>query len=474
MQAPVTLIKGDKIGVETDYRDAIPVNMYAVAREILGASGYMLSFPGIDTDQRVEEGDPEITNCRGANYNERFGAQYRIIANKMYAITPTGPAVELGTIPGSKQVSMPYSFNTQAIIADNRMFLYDPTNGFRQITDPDLGNVIDGDWIDGYYFLTDGEYLYHTDIKDETSISPERFATAEFMPDKSLGIIKTQDDKILVFGRYTTETFYNDESEGFSFSRISNRAMKIGIVATHAKVESNGKYYIVGGRKEEDLAVHVVTIGSSIKISTREIDNILSKYTDEDLFDIRMETYSEKDSVFIVIHLPVETLVYNSAIAETHGPSVAWSILKSGSGESKPYRAINFVFDPRFAGWVCGDKYSDRVGTIDKTSVITFGEINEWFLYTPFLNLETFSIDEIELETIPGRTVHEDASVAISVTTDGSTYSMEEWDMYGEPSNYGRRFIIRQGGYVSDWIGFRLRGLCRSRMAFSLFKVTYG
>ena len=41
------IIKGDKIGIETDYRDALPVNMYAVKREIFGASGYMLSYPGL-------------------------------------------------------------------------------------------------------------------------------------------------------------------------------------------------------------------------------------------------------------------------------------------------------------------------------------------------------------------------------------------------------------------------------------------
>ena len=44
--APITLIKGDKIGIETDYRDALPVNMYAVKRDILGAKGYMIEYPG--------------------------------------------------------------------------------------------------------------------------------------------------------------------------------------------------------------------------------------------------------------------------------------------------------------------------------------------------------------------------------------------------------------------------------------------
>ena len=57
-----------------------------------------------------------------------------------------------------------------------------------RVTDSDLGDPIDGVWVDSYYFLTDGEYIYHTDITDETSIDPLKYATAEFMPDPSLGL----------------------------------------------------------------------------------------------------------------------------------------------------------------------------------------------------------------------------------------------------------------------------------------------
>lgn len=43
----VNLIKGDRVSTKTDYRDALPVNMYAVQREILGANGYLLNYPGL-------------------------------------------------------------------------------------------------------------------------------------------------------------------------------------------------------------------------------------------------------------------------------------------------------------------------------------------------------------------------------------------------------------------------------------------
>ena len=106
------------------------------------------------------------------------------------------------------------------------MFLYDPVGGFREVVDADLGSPIDGVWIDGYYFLTDGQYIYHTDLTDEAAIDPLKFATAEFMPDLSLGVAKTQDNKVIVFGRYTIEYFTNAATPNFAFSRIKKILLK--------------------------------------------------------------------------------------------------------------------------------------------------------------------------------------------------------------------------------------------------------
>ncbi len=468
MQAQVPIIKGDKIGVETDYRDALPVNMYAVTRKVLGANGYMLSYPGLSllgTGSGID---------RGANYNERFSNQFRVSGTKLISVSATGTVVELGTVSGSEQVAMPYSFNTQCVIADGKMFLYSSGGGFVEVTDSDLGNPIDGIWVDGYYFLTDGEYIYHTDISDEIAIDPLKFATAEFMPDPTLGLMKTQDNKVMVFGRYTLEYFVNVAQDNFAFQRVETRAQKIGIVATHAKCESGGKYYITGGRKEEALGVFAVGVGSSQKVSSREIDKILATYTEPELSDMRMEARTENNVTFIIIHLPNETLCFNESIAATFGLETAWMILKSDVQGDTPYRGINGVFDSRTAKWVYGDKINSNIGVLDNDICTQYGNIVEWIFYTPFINLERASIDSIELEIIPGHTTAEDATVAFSLTDNGVTYGTEYWELYGDPLDYGNRFIQRRIGYVRDWIGFKFRGGSTSRMSFAKLDINYG
>lgn len=467
-QMNVNLIKGDRVSSKTDYRDSLPVNAYAVEKIILGAKGYMLNYPGLT---QIATG---IGIDRGANYNERFGIHFRVSGTNLTKVSLTGVVTSLGSIPGLDQAAMPYSFNTQAVIADGRMFLYSPTGGFSEITDSDLGNPIDGVWVDGYYFLTDGEYIYHTDITDESSIDPLKFATAEFMPDKSLGVGKTQDNKVIVFGRYSIEYFVDVATDNFSFQRVETRAQKIGIVATHAKCESEGNWFITGGRKEESLGIHVIGVGSSQKVSTREIDKILNEYDESDLSDMRMESRMEDNQHFIMIHLPNETLLFNKTISTSFGVEYAWSILKSDIAGNTPYRGINGVFDSNRGYWVYGDKYNENIGKLDDSVCTQYGSIVEGIIYSPLLKLESMSIDELEMDTIPGHNVTDDAAVAVSMTYDGLTYGKEWFQLYGQPLNYGQRFIIGRLGYIDDTVGFKFRFASSSRMAFAGLKVTYG
>lgn len=463
----VSLIKGDKVSSKTDYRDALPVNMYAVERAVLGSSGYMLNYPGLT---KIADGSGVD---RGGFYNDRQESIFRVSGTDLVRLNSDDSVDVLGTISGTTQAAMDYSFNTQCVVADGKMFLYDGST-FSEVTDSDLGNPIDVVWVDGYYFLTDGEYIYHTNITDESQIDPLKFATAEFMPDKSLGVAKTQDNKVIVFGRYSIEYFVNAATENFAFQRVQTRAQKIGIVATHAKCESNGLFYITGGRRDDAISVHIVNLGSTKKVSNREVDKILAQYSEPELSDMRMEARTEDNVTFILMHLPNETLCFNESVAAKFGIEAGWTILKTDVAGDLTYRGINAVFDARSGEWIVGDKRNSNIGKVDNEVCTHYDEVVEWILYSPFLKIESTSIDEIEIDTIPGHTVAEDATVALSLTYDGLTYGMEWFEMYGNPNDYNKRFIARRLGYVSDWVGFKFRGASSSRMAFNALELTNG
>jgi len=466
LQAPI--IKGDSIK-NAEYRDALPVNLTAVARPILGATGYLTSHSGLTTHSAGRGID------RGGVWNERLEEHFRLSGNKLITIDSEGVTTERGDILGSDRATMTaYSFNTQAIVANGEFWLYDGVS-LVQVTDPDLGTPIDVCWVDSYYFFTDGETLFHTDITDESSIDPLKFATSEFSPDPTLGVAKSSDNQVLAFNRYTTEWFINRATDDFAFQRLGQKAVKCGIVGTHCKAEMEGRFYILGSGHDEAVSVHFLSPGSYMSIATREVDKIIAKYTDIELAGSVVESRIEDRDKFIIVRLPNETLIFNETISKALGVSAAWTIIESGVTNKTKWRGANGVFDPRVSSWIYGDSFDSRIGRLDNSIGGQYGEDVETIFYTPFLNLETMSIDQFELDTIPGfQVANEDITTAFSITYDGLVYNHEEWELYGSKANYGTRFINRRIGYVAHYIGFRVRTVSNAKLAFSGLRITYG
>jgi len=451
----VPIINGDKTKPDADYFDALPVNMIAVQRDILGSQGFLYSHDGVvqlATGQGID---------RGALYNERMGRHFRVSGQKLIEIVG-GSAVVIGDIPGSDLVSMDYSFNTLMIIASGRMFLYSGT-ALTEVTDIDLGSPIDGCWIDGYYFLTDGEYIYHTDITSESSIDPLKFATSEISPDPTLSVGRTQDNLVIVFNRYTTEYFINEANEQFAFSRLNQKAVSVGIVGTHCWCEMGGDIYILGGSKGSQVSLMLLGAGQAQSVTTRSVNKIIAKYTEAQLSLCKIEARMEAEDHLIYVHLPNDTLVFNSTIAKAFGLSSAWSILKSGQNQ---WRCINGVRDPLQNKWVYGDKIDSRIGTLNTEIASQYGEPVHTEFYSPLVPIESLSVDSIEINTIPGFSATNE-NIFISTTRDGSQYS-QEWSQEATMANqYNDRFIVRRLGYVRKNIGFKFRSLNRGKLNVS-------
>ena len=133
--ATVSLLRGDKVDNNTDYRDSLPVNYYAVLRDIYGVKGYFLNFYGLTS---IGNGQGK---SRGSIWVARpqFEGHYRVSGQSLIKIESDGEVTVLGTIQGNGQASLTYSLNNLAIVADKRLYYYNPTDGLRQINDADIG-----------------------------------------------------------------------------------------------------------------------------------------------------------------------------------------------------------------------------------------------------------------------------------------------------------------------------------------------
>jgi hypothetical protein len=452
---PIPIINGDKTKSDTDYFDALPVNMVAVQRDVLGSAGFLYSHDGIDLLANGQGID------RGALYNERMGKHLRVSGQKLVNVVG-GSASVLGDIPGAELVSMDYSFNSTGIVAAGRMFLYSGT-ALTEVTDPDLGNPISMCWIDGYYFLTDGENLYHTDITNEASIDPLKFATSEISPDPTLAVGRTQDDLVIVFNRYSTEYFINEANEQFAFSRLNQKAVSVGIVGTHCWCEMGGDIYLLGGTKKSQVSLMILGAGQAVAVSTRSVDKIIAAYTEAQLSLCKIEARVEHGDQLIYVHLPSETLCFNNTIAQKFGITSAWSFLKSGQSE---WRCINGVRDPLQNKWVYGDKIDGRIGTLNSSSAAQYGEPVHSEFYTPLVPIESLSVNSLEINTIPGFSPTTER-LFLSTTRDGSSYSQEWSKEVTVPEQYNDRYIVNRLGYVRKNIGFKFRSLNKGKLNVS-------
>ncbi|MEE8288979.1 MAG: packaged DNA stabilization protein [Nitrosomonadaceae bacterium] len=466
----VSLIKGEHVDNNTDYRDSLAVNMYAIPRDILGARGYMINYYGL-TDFAKGKGID-----RGGKWVSRDGFQnhYRVSGDKFISISATGVVTELGTIPGTDQCSITYSFNNVAIVGNGKLYYYSPAKGFRLMTDVDIGSPIDIVWVDGIFFLTDGEDIYHSDALDEEVYLNVAFGNAQFVPDSSQGLGQNEDNEVIVFGSFSKENFMNVGTGAFQFQRIARKAQKIGILGTHCKKEMNSRWYILGRRLETSPSFHVLSIGEENNIGTRETDLILAKYTDDELSISTVDAFVDAHTKMVIFHLPRHTLMYNETIAETmQSNDSAWTILQEGYNDEtiKPWRGRSFVRDKRNGKWLAGDKYDNSIGHIDESTCTNYGEICQWELFTPLLKLEALSVDFMEIETIPGIAPDSDATVSFSTTQNGRNYSQEYTKLYGETFDYNQRFIMRRLGYTRHWVGYKFKGSSRSRMSFAYLNI---
>lgn len=396
---PITLLQGQEAASNTQYVAALPVNVSGILMPIMGAAGYMQQEPGL-----TEYGTGAGVD-RGGVWNARMNQLFRVSGSSLISVDASGTSTVLGTTTIGligPQAAMPYSFNTQAIIVDGKYFLYDPINGARRVLDPEVGLPIDAVWVDGYYFFTDGEYLYHTDLEDEEAIDPLKYASAEFSPDATLGVSLTTDDKVIVWNRFTIEFFENTANEFFAFTRIKSRTIQFGLVGTYCKAQIGGDWFFMGGPAQGNTSIYLLGVGTAKNLASREVDKLIALYNETELALCSLETRIVDNYPEVIVRLPDYTLKLNLKVASAAGVEQAWSILQSGTAEATPYRAIHGVYDTRRAQWVYGDTIDDRLGYLDPGVATHYEDLIECVLYTPFIYLETQSIDSLMIQTIPG------------------------------------------------------------------------
>ena len=412
MQIPV--LNGIYTNEESDFRVQYPKNMVPVPVEQGISSGYLRPGDGIidlTTVPGLDRG--------GINWN---GIHYRVVGTELVSITETGNVNSHGTITGTDLVTMDYSFDYLSISADDKMYLFNGST-LQQITDPDLGNSLDHIWVDGYFMSTDGEFLIVTELNDPFSVLTTKYGSSVADPDPVKALLKFRNEPYAL-NRYTIEVFDNVGGSGFPFFRIDGAQVERGTVGTHTCCIFLDGLAFIGGGRNESIAIWLSSGGSSVKLSTREIDLILGTYSEGVLANMKIEARVDNSHRFLYIHLPNQTLVYDGAASQTVGEPV-WFILSSAITGVSQYRARNLVYC--YDKWWVGDPQQARVGYLTNTVATHWEDDVSWEFNTVIVYNDGMGaiFHELELVCLTGRTqLGLDPRIYTRYSLDGETWSV--------------------------------------------------
>ena len=456
MQIPI--LNGIYTDNGPDLRTSYPVNLVPVPKQSGISAGFLRPADGI-----VGNGTGPGIDRGGINWN---GICYRVMGTKLVTVSSNGTVTVLGDVGGpvNSMVTMDYSFDRLAIASGGRLYYWNSSLGLVQVTDPDLGIVLDVVWIDGYFMTTDGESLVVTELSDPTQVNPLKYGSSEIDPDPVVALLKIRNE-VYALNRNTIEVFDNVGGEFFPFNRIDGAQIQQGVIGTFACCVFMDSIAFLGSGRNEAPGIHIGTNANAEKISTQEIDQILLGYTEAQLASVNLEARNDKSHQYLYVHLPDRTLVFDAAATADLNQRIWFPLTTSQIGFSQ-YRARNMVW--AYDKWLIGDPQSNAIGYLEDTRSDHWGQIVRWEFRTLIVYNDSNGaiFNKLELVSLTGNVkIGIDPMISTSYSIDGKKWSQDRSIRVGTTGGQ-KRISWFQQGHMRNWRIQRFRGDSQAHMSF--------
>jgi len=470
MQIPI--LNGIYTDNGPDIRTSYPVNLVPVPKKSGISNGFLRPGDGL-----VANGTGPGIDRGGINWN---GTCYRVMGTKLVTVASNGTVTVLGDVGGpiNTLVTFDYSFDVLAIASGGRLYYWIPTNtpgtipwnpvapALVQVTDPDLGVVIDFCWVDGYFMTTDGTNLVVTELSNPTQVNPLKYGSSEVDPDPVVALLKLRNE-VYALNRNTIEVFDNVGGDFFPFQRIDGAQIQKGVIGTFACCVYLETVAFLGSGRNEQPGIYLGANATAQKISTQEIDQVLLGYTEAQLSMVKLEARNDKSHQHLYVHLPDRTIVYDAAASEALGEQVWFTLTTSQVGFSQ-YRARNLVW--AYDKWLVGDPQSSTIGYLVDDIGSHWGQIVRWEFGTLIAYNEGNGaiFNELELVALTGRVaLGVDPIISTSYSVDGLAWSQDRPIRVGTTGSTKKRLAWFQQGHMLNWRIQRFRGDTQAHLSFA-------
>lgn len=455
MQIPV--LSGIYSDGTPELRTSYPVNLIPVPKKSGISNGFLRPGDGI-----VANGTGPGIDRGGINWN---GVCYRVMGTKLVTVGSAGAVTELGDVggPTSTLVTFDYSFDRLAIASGGRLYYWD--GALTQVTDADLGVVLDVVWVDGYFMTTDGASLVVTELADPLAVNPLKYGSSEVDPDPVVALLKLRNE-VYALNRNTIEVFDNVGGDFFPFQRIDGAQMQKGVVGTFACCLFADRIAFLGSARNEAPGIFAGANATAEKISTQEIDEILLGYTEAQLAQVKLEARNDKSHEYLYVHLPDRTLVFDAAASKAMDAFVWFTLTTSTVGLGQ-YRARDLVW--AYDKWLVGDPQSGNVGYLVDDIGSHWGQIVRWEFGTTIVYNEGRGaiFNGLELVSLTGSVaIGSNPAISTSYSLDGQSWSQDRSISVGTTGNTKKRLAWFQQGHMRNWRIQRFRGDSQAHISF--------
>ena len=456
MQIPI--LNGIYTDNGPDIRTSYPVNLVPVPKKSGISNGFLRPGDGL-----VANGTGPGIDRGGINWN---GVCYRVMGTKLVTVASNGAVTVLGDVGGpvNTLVTMDYSFDRLAIASGGRLYYWN--GALTQVTDPDLGVVLDVVWVDGYFMTTDGTSLVVTELTDPTQVNPLKYGSSEVAPDPVVALLKLRNE-VYALNRNTIEVFDNVGGDFFPFQRIDGAQIQKGVIGTFSCCVYLETVAFLGSGRNEQPGIYIGANAQAQKISTQEIDMLLLNYTEAQLATVKLEARNDKNHQHLYVHLPDRTIVYDAAASEALGEQVWFTLTTSTIGFSQ-YRARNLVW--AYDKWLVGDPQSSTIGYLVQDVGSHWGQIVRWEFGTLIAYNEGNGaiFNELELVALTGRVeLGVDPIISTSYSVDGLAWSQDRPIRVGTTGSTKKRLAWFQQGHMLNWRIQRFRGDTQAHLSFA-------
>jgi hypothetical protein len=448
MQIPI--LNGIYADSTPELRTSYPVNLVPVPKDSGISKGFLRPGDGI-----VSNGTGPGVDRGGINWQ---GSLYRVMGTKLVEIDSAGAVTVLGDVggPTTELVTFDYSFDVLAIASGGRLYYWIPVNTpgtigwnptapiLRQVTDPDLGVVLDVVFIDGYFMTTDGEFLVVTELTDPTQVNPLKYGSSEVDPDPVVALLKLRNE-VYALNRNTVEVFDNVGGNFFPFARIDGAQLQKGCIGTQGCCVFIESIAFLGSGRNEAPGIYIGAAATTTKVSTQEIDNLLLEYTEAQLALVKLEARNDKAHQHLYVHLPDRTVVYDASASQVFGTPV-WFTLASTLAGFAQYLARNMVWV--YDKWMVGDPQSSSIGYLVQDIGSHWGQQVYWEFGTLIVYNEGKGalFQQLELVALTGSVaLGTNPQISTSYSVDGKAYSQERFISVGTIGSNKRLSWFQQG-----------------------------